>query len=281
MHMPAPSRHGFTLIELSIVLVIIGLLVGGVMVGRDLIKSSEIRSQISQIEKLKTAVNTFKLKYGEIPGDISAANATSFGFTTRSGAKGWGDNNGVIEGAGSTNYNSGIRSGEGELCLLWVDLGQSGLIEGNYTGGTAAVRASTCSTQFASASGAIIDTYFPRAKLGDGNYIYAWSGGYDGPNPTANNKINYLGISQTTSVNAYPFSSPSITPTEAYSIDSKIDDGLPETGKVQALFSTSWVSWSSNNWPATSVAECFNSANNFYYIMNPNKHCYISFMLGS
>jgi hypothetical protein len=46
---------------MSIVLVIIGLIIGGILVGRDLIKASETRAQISQIEKYNTAVNTFKI----------------------------------------------------------------------------------------------------------------------------------------------------------------------------------------------------------------------------
>lgn len=70
------TRTGFTLIELSIVLVIIGLLVGGVLVGRDLIRAAEIRSTIGDLEKLKTAINTFRVKYNCLPGDCP--NATSF-----------------------------------------------------------------------------------------------------------------------------------------------------------------------------------------------------------
>ena len=59
-----PKKYGFTLIELSIVIVIIGLIVGGVLVGRDLIRASQLRGLISEVEEFKTAANTFRLKYG-------------------------------------------------------------------------------------------------------------------------------------------------------------------------------------------------------------------------
>ena len=48
-------KRGFTLIELSIVLVIIGLIVGGILVGQDLINAAAIRAQIAQVEKYQTA----------------------------------------------------------------------------------------------------------------------------------------------------------------------------------------------------------------------------------
>jgi prepilin-type N-terminal cleavage/methylation domain-containing protein len=66
------QQAGFTLIELSIVLVIIGLIVGGVLVGQDLIKAAEIRATISQYEKYNAAMNTFRTKYNGMPGDLSA-----------------------------------------------------------------------------------------------------------------------------------------------------------------------------------------------------------------
>ena len=77
------KQKAFTLIELSIVLVIIGLIVGGVLVGQDLIKAAEIRAQVSQLEKFNTAVNTFHVKYNDIPGDIRRA--AIFGMATRTG----------------------------------------------------------------------------------------------------------------------------------------------------------------------------------------------------
>src|SRR3984885_3925644 len=77
----------FTLIELSIVLVIIGLIVGGVLVGQDLIKAAEIRATVSQIEKYNTAANTFQTKYNALPGDVPAAQAASFGMVARYGTR--------------------------------------------------------------------------------------------------------------------------------------------------------------------------------------------------
>src|ERR1035441_6872478 len=91
---------GFTLIELSIVLVIIGLIVGGVLVGQDLIRAAEVRATISQIEKYNTAVNTFRGKFNALPGDMNLTTATTFGIPavgTRGGTA-QGDGNGVIDG---------------------------------------------------------------------------------------------------------------------------------------------------------------------------------------
>ena len=57
------NKQGFTLLELSIVLVVIGLIVGGTVVGKDLIRASELNSIITQQNKIQIALNTFKLKY--------------------------------------------------------------------------------------------------------------------------------------------------------------------------------------------------------------------------
>jgi prepilin-type N-terminal cleavage/methylation domain-containing protein len=75
MEKPAshPSRSGFTLIELSIVLVVIGLLIGGVLVGKDLIHAAELRSVVTDVNSIKIAISAYKLKYDYLPGDDPTA----------------------------------------------------------------------------------------------------------------------------------------------------------------------------------------------------------------
>ena len=77
---------GFTLIELSIVLIIIGLITGGILVGRDLVHAAEIRATISQEQRYNTAVNTFKLQYGYLPGDMPPNAASQLGFFAFTGS---------------------------------------------------------------------------------------------------------------------------------------------------------------------------------------------------
>ena len=124
-------KSGFTLIELSIVLVIIGLIIGGVLVGQDLINAATIRAQISQIEKYNTAVRAFELKYGYLPGDMPATAANAYGFWAGDGAvgcngasRGTRDGNGLIELiVNAVEYSDG----QNEPSLFWDDLGNNAL----------------------------------------------------------------------------------------------------------------------------------------------------------
>jgi len=223
---------GFTLIELSIVLIVIGFIVGGVLVGQDLIHSAGVRATITQIEKYNRAVNTFRGKYGQLPGDIDGNSAAAFGFAPRGAYPGEGDGNGVIEGlAGgppTTIQNTGWAEGSGETGMFWVDLSIAGLIDGGFN--TASIN-TVPSTDL---TGTLLDLYLPEAKIGGGNYIYVYSVGTG---------INYYGLSAITligaSVNGVGWGVagvPAMAVRDAYSIDTKMDDGLPQSGKVTATY---------------------------------------------
>ena len=86
---------GFTLIEMSIVLIIIGLIVGGVLAGKNMIAAANMRAQITELQKYKTAVKLFDELYKGIPGDINNAQ-TLFGDATANG-----NGNGFLEAATS------------------------------------------------------------------------------------------------------------------------------------------------------------------------------------
>lgn len=115
---------GFTLIELSIVLVIIGLISGGILLGSDLIRTAEIYRQIKQIEELQTATNTFRVKYNCLPGDC--ANAVNFGFGTVDSDNG--DGNQIVY----TDI-AGDRLANQEAVNFWYHLSAAQLIAETFS----------------------------------------------------------------------------------------------------------------------------------------------------
>lgn len=214
-------KQAFTLIELSIVLVIIGLIVGGVLVGRDLITAAEARAQVAQIEQYQTAVITFRGKYNNLPGDIVATEANRFGFTLDDNGNG-GDGDFIIK--------NGIV---GEPNLFWIQLAEAKLIKdvvnrANWYG--------------VSATGSQIVSYLPKAKVGGNMYISAWNGGWSTGHPAGSvpgvNGINYFGLYDWY-VYCHNWCNSSVgfsmRVTTAYAIDVKADDGLPQSGNILAL----------------------------------------------
>ena len=228
------NQFGFTLIEMSIVMVIIGLIIGGVLVGRDLISASAVRAQISQIEKYNSAVNTFRGKYGYLPGDIPDPTAQSYGFLARGTCFGGtpcvanGDGNGIIEGTLSqaAGVNFGIAESLGETSVFWRDLSDAKLIDGGFQTAT-----------FMSAYATTPSLIFPAAKIGGGNYVYVYSNGSWNGVIWTSSGVNYFGISASPAFTAWALiSAPGLSVAQAYNMDSKIDDGVPQSGKVTAQY---------------------------------------------
>jgi len=234
------TKNGFTLIELSIVLVVIGLIVGGVLVGQNLITAAEVRATITQVEKYNTAANTFRGKFGYLPGDINPTAAQQFGFAARGTLCGEGDGNGVIEGVETSSGGTceGFADAVGETVMFWVDLSSpvgGNLIDGGFN------TASSTAAPSADITGTTINLWLPPAKLGRGNYFYVYSGEYYNSPTWTSLGINYFGLSAVSNIAASSnhgkvASTPNIPVAQAYAIDKKVDDGMPQTGNVIAWY---------------------------------------------
>jgi prepilin-type N-terminal cleavage/methylation domain-containing protein len=191
------KQTGFTLIELAIVLVIIGLLLGGVLRGQELINSAKVKNMARDFQNVQVYIYGYQDKFKSLPGDDAAvANHVTGGTAATTGTLG----NGVIQGAWSTAANGD------ESCVFWQHVRLAGLAPGptvvDCTAG---------------------NTYQPRNA--DGGLIGIQSvNGFTGTTvlPTAG------GIS-----GAYVVCSDAILGKFAKQLDTTLDDGVGNTGSVR------------------------------------------------
>ncbi|SMB24236.1 conserved protein of unknown function [Sterolibacterium denitrificans] len=128
-NLPAPvatRQSGFTLVEIAIVLVIIGLLLGGVLKGREMIENAKVKNAINEMNGVSAAYNSYIDRYRRIPGDDGSLET----LKTRGGS--WA----TITAAGDNNSALGITqgqvfTGEGEGTAFWQHLRAAGFISGN------------------------------------------------------------------------------------------------------------------------------------------------------
>jgi len=181
-------NSGFSLVELAIVLIVIGLIIGGVLKGRELIESARLKSVLTQLNEYRVATGTFMDMFDALPGDFAGARD----YISDNLKNGNGD--GKIDGNGLER--------DSEAGQFWAHLAGAGLIPapGEATG--AALH---------------FDKGAPSARIGggitvayeDGKHWFVL-GGENGPH---GNKAL-------------------LTPQQAMSLDKKIDNGLPNNGKV-------------------------------------------------
>lgn len=218
-------RHsGFSLLELSIVLIILALLAGGILVGQDLIQQSKLKSLLNDIKKYESSYNTFVTKYNAMPGDMTDATAywgaapdcangnpsTGTGTQTcNGGGDGW-----IANPPGTVPPNS-----HREQFFAWQHLSNAKLVEGRFTGIEAA--ADRLAMPGVNVPEAAIEgtgfTYMSAVSNGTGTWwvgVYYALLSYGKPDTVGN--VETGGIVLTTA--------------ETEGMDYKIDDGKPGTG---------------------------------------------------
>jgi prepilin-type N-terminal cleavage/methylation domain-containing protein len=219
---PPRAHCAFSLVELSIVLVILGLLIGGILSGQALIRAAELRSVSTEFSKYAAAAYSFRDKYFYLPGDLpnayafwgAAAGCTNAVVSDVDGSTGCnGDGNGSIVLAGVSNgwIGEGMRA--------WWMLQSAGLIEGNFGAGAItnviALGANVPKAKLNNAGWSVQTSQFAAQPMGWGTYgattNWLMLGSYVAGNPTINVALK---------------------PEEAWNIDTKMDDGKPGTGKV-------------------------------------------------
>lgn len=257
-------RRAFSLVEIAIVLIIIGLLVGGILSGRALMQGQRMRAVLADAKSYAFARQTFLDKYGALPGDMPDATRI------------WGRADGGADlsancASPATNASSGVPTcnGDGngivspsEGFWAWQQLRVAEMIVGDYNG-------------IAGAGGA--DNARPGVNTPVGKLTgstYAWMSWGDMPGGDASffpgNYDNVLVFGAFDSV-SWP-NKPALTPSEAYEIDKKIDDGRPGVGVVRTRAKT-WMDASTG----TCVTDDTETAAQ-YSVSSAKAGCFLYFM---
>jgi prepilin-type N-terminal cleavage/methylation domain-containing protein len=181
-------NSGFSLVELAIVLIVIGLIIGGVLKGRELIESARLKSVLTQLNEYRVATGTFMDMFDALPGDFSQAKDYIGAHLVD------GKGNGIIDGEGLKR--------DDEAGQFWAHLAGAGLIPmpGEASGAALHFDKGAPSSRI---GGGITVTY----KDGKHWFVLGAENGNKGTNAL-------------------------LTPLQAMSLDKKIDNGLPSSGKV-------------------------------------------------
>ncbi|MFA7429666.1 MAG: prepilin-type N-terminal cleavage/methylation domain-containing protein [Rhodospirillaceae bacterium] len=193
--LPRQGERGFTLIELSIVLVIIGLLIGGILQGQEMINNTRLKTTVAQIDATTAAVQTFQDKYRAFPGDYEFANTRIAATLTQ------GNGDGVVGDQADADPIAFAAANGDEMVEVWAHLGAANLMTGFTSDDPPEYAAKITAGQF---------------DLG--TFAFTTGG-------------NSIGMRLR---NVSGEANPVLLPADAATMDERYDNGLPNTGRWQA-----------------------------------------------
>jgi prepilin-type N-terminal cleavage/methylation domain-containing protein len=190
------KQSGFTLVEIAIVLVIVGLLLGGVMKGQSMIESGKVKNAASMFNAVSAAVGGYQDRYRALPGDdCCVVQKTARGGNWITAMAGTGQNtaaNGVVDDATVTAW--GAWNGWQHV-TFWIDLYAAGFLTGDATARSA--------------------TVFPKSPWGT---------------------VDIVGVGSTFGMptNALTVCMGAVPGVAAAMLDTSLDDGRPNTGSLRS-----------------------------------------------
>ena len=211
--------YGFTLLEIAVALLIISVIAGTIVAGKSMIRASEIRNFIKEMDVFRTNMHVFEAKYQGKAGDI--VNATSF----------WGEldsDNATCITTTATDMRTCNGNGDGRLeahegFRMWQHLSNAGLMNGQFTGTAGALGVNDAVPSINVPESAINNIFYMVQHFGNANFRYF---------NTVRGNILFIGKSDRM-FNNQPWI-PFLTSQETRNIDVKLDDGLPVTGSIIA-----------------------------------------------
>ena len=243
-------QAGFTLVEIAIVLVIIGLILGGVLKGQELVTSARVRNIADQQNAIKAAFFAFQDRYKALPGDYPTASTTIPGLknsggkaSTTSGCSTDGYSDG--DGDGFVNYTSAAGAcpnESSESVWAFLHLSAAGFIACSacVTNGDAQGVTPSINNSPANAYGGVLQLGYDSCFGASGSCGTSGSGGGTTVNPANNLKTGS-----------------NIPSNILAEVDGKLDDGNPNTGSFQFSAYTSGPN-------APTVSACLVSSNGSY-----------------
>lgn len=118
------TRLGFTLIEMAVVLLVVGLLFAGIMRGQELLTAARVRGVVQELDGFRTAYFGFQDRFRSLPGDFPAATATLAEISLACGVPG---------NPGNGNGNQQVEGANGEAILAWDHLSKAHFLSARYT----------------------------------------------------------------------------------------------------------------------------------------------------